>query len=122
MKHLSLNSDHYTLSNRDQVQILTVADLLNEFTNQEILAAVEAKIAAGFTNFVIDLKPMAFMNSIGLNFLIAVRARTQESGGDVAVANPSEKIKQLLEVTKLQDVFNIATNVEDAMTYFLGSS
>lgn len=117
MKHLSLNQNHYNLSNRNHVQVLTVADLLNEFNNQEILAAVEAKIAAGFSNFVIDLTPMEFMNSVGLNFLIAVRSRSQESGGDVAVANSSTKIKQLFEVTKLHNVFNIAGNVDEAMTY-----
>ena len=117
MKHLSLNKNHYSLADRDDVQVLTVADLLNEFNNQEILAAVEAKIAAGFSNFVIDLTPMEFMNSVGLNFLIAVRSRSQESGGDVAVANPSTKIKQLFEVTKLHSVFNIAGDVDEAMTY-----
>lgn len=118
MKQLSLDNTHYTISNRDQIQVLTVADLLNEFSNKEILNAVEAKIAAGFSNFVIDLEPMEFMNSVGLNFLIAVRSRSQESGGDVAVANPSEKIQQLFKMTKLHNVFNIANNVDDAVTYF----
>ncbi|MFK7935768.1 MAG: STAS domain-containing protein [Saprospiraceae bacterium] len=115
MKHLSLNQNKYTLADRNQIQILTVMDLLNEFKNQEILAVVEEKIAAGFSKFVIDLSPMDFMNSVGLNFLIAVRSRSQESGGDVAVANPSTKIKQLFEMTKLHNVFNIVNNVDDAV-------
>lgn len=115
MEHLPLNENHYTIADQNQVQILTVADLLNEFNNQELLNVVEAKIAAGFSKFVIDLTPMEFMNSVGLNFLIAVRSRSQESGGDVAVANPSSKIQQLFKMTKLHNVFKISNNVDEAI-------
>jgi anti-sigma B factor antagonist len=108
----------YTFLEKDGVQILNVDNLLNPLDNQEIIRAVEDKIEAKFTEFVVDLDQMDFMNSTGLTFLISILTRSRNAGGDVAIANLSENIKKILLVTRLNSAFSVYENVEDALSFF----
>ena len=96
------------------VQVLKVKDLLSEHANKEILAAAQQQIDKGYTRFVVDLSQIRYMNSVGLNVLIMLRARSQEEGGDIAVANASNMVLDLLEMTKLKPIFRLEPTVEDA--------
>lgn len=100
------------------IQILKIHDLLSEHANKEILKAAQQRIDAGQKRFVVDLSQVRYMNSVGLNFLITLRARSQEEGGDIAVANPSEKVMDLLNMTKLAPIFRIYSTVEAAAQAF----
>lgn len=106
---------NYSITTKDSVQVLKVHNLLNEYINKEILRAVQLKIDDGFSTFVVDLKDIQFMNSVGLNFLIMLRARTNDKGGHVAVVNASQKVMQLLEMTKLRPMFQLSGSVEEAV-------
>jgi anti-sigma B factor antagonist len=109
----------YSIDERHSgIQILKVHDLLSEHANKEILTAAQQRIDAGQNRFVIDLSQIRYMNSVGLNFLITLRARSQEYGGDIAVANPSEKVMDLLNMTKLAPIFRICPTVEAAEQAF----
>lgn len=108
----------YSFLEKDGVQILNVDNLLNPLDNQEIIRAVEDKIEAKFTEFVVDLDQMDFMNSTGLTFLISILTRSRNAGGDVAIANLSENIKKILLVTRLNSAFSVYENVADALSFF----
>jgi len=108
----------FTFEEHNSVQVLQIENLLNEYDNRIILEKVEDKIESGFTNFAIDLSETDFMNSVGLNFLIAVRTRSQENGGDLAVVNPTPRVQSLLEMTKLESVFQIVDSVDEAIRLF----
>ena len=106
---------NYSITTKDSVQVLKVHNLLNEYINKEILRAVQSKIDDGFSTFVVDLKDIQFMNSVGLNFLIMLRARTIDNGGHVAVVKAKKKVMQLLEMTKLLPMFQLSGSVEEAV-------
>ena len=110
---------NYSITKAENVQILEVRNLLKEYVIKEILQAVQTKIDEGFSNFVVDLKQIQFMNSVGLNFLITLKARSNDSGGRVAVANASGKVVQLLEMTKLRPIFQATNSVEEAVAFLL---
>ncbi|MCB0615344.1 MAG: STAS domain-containing protein [Phaeodactylibacter sp.] len=106
---------NYNITKQESVQVLEVKNLLNEFANKEILQAVQSKIDEGFSNFVVDLKQIPFMNSVGLNFLIMLKARSNDKGGQVAVVNASVKVMELLEMTKLRPIFQVNNSIEEAV-------
>lgn len=62
----------------------------------------------------IDMGEMEYMNSTGLSVLINLLTQTRSQGGEVVIANVPEKINKLLIITKLNSVFNIAENIEEA--------
>jgi anti-sigma B factor antagonist len=76
---------------------------------------IEDLLAEGNQNYVIDLSNLEYMNSTGLNILLNLTNKAKESGGDVVIASVSPRIESLFTVTKLDSVFNIAKNKEEAM-------
>lgn len=72
-------------------------------------------IDAGKTNVVVDLGKVKFMNSSGLGMLIGGLTTMRKAGGDLRIANPTDKIESLLIVTKLITVFKHFDSVENAV-------
>lgn len=69
-------------------------------------------------NFVIDLQHLQHINSSGLGVLITLLTKARKAGGEVTLSNPSDYIKNLLLITKLNTIFQIHATKEEAMDVF----
>jgi anti-sigma B factor antagonist len=67
---------------------------------------------------VVDLSDVKFINSSGLAMLIGGLNTMRKSGGEMKLARASEKIETLLEMTKLNTVFDIHKTVNEAVSAF----
>lgn len=67
---------------------------------------------------VADLAKANWMNSSGLGMLISGLTTLRSSGGDLRLANLSDKVRRPLEITKLESVFLIYNSVEDAVNSY----
>ena len=67
------------------------------------------------TNIVVNLSKVKFMNSSGLGMLIGGLTTMRKAGGDLRIANATDKIESLLVVTKLITVFKHYKSVEAAV-------
>lgn len=67
---------------------------------------------------VADLAQATWMNSSGLGMLISGLTTVRSSGGDLRLANISERVKRPLEITKLESVFLIYGSVAEAVDSF----
>ncbi len=67
---------------------------------------------------VIDLSDVPFMNSSGLGMLIAAITTMRNAGGDLKLAGASDKILNLLKVTKLLSVIEHYATVKKAQESF----
>ncbi|UCE06505.1 MAG: STAS domain-containing protein [bacterium] len=67
---------------------------------------------------VADLTKAHWMNSSGLGMLISGLTTLRSSGGDLRLANLSEKVRRPLEITKLETVFLIYNSVEEAINSY----
>ncbi|MDZ7773231.1 MAG: STAS domain-containing protein [Balneolaceae bacterium] len=70
------------------------------------------------TNVVVDLGKVKFMNSSGLGMLIGALTTMRKSGGDLRLANATDKIESLLVVTKLITVFKNYKNLDEAVASY----
>jgi anti-sigma B factor antagonist len=61
----------------------------------------------GHTSVIVDLTDVTFLDSTGLSVLIAGLKRCQGSGGSLRVASPQPNVRRVLEVTGLDDVFDL---------------
>lgn len=75
-------------------------------------------IEAGKTNVVVNLGKVKFMNSSGLGMLIGALTTMRKSGGDLRIANATDKIQSLLVVTKLITVFKHYDSVDKAVASY----
>ena len=113
-------SELYRFTEKGDIQVLRVSSLLSELDNRVIMKSVDEKIKAGFADFIVDLSDIQYMNSIGVNFLIRLKQRSEELGGAVAVVNASGKVKQLLDITKLRPMFYLTDSLTDAVEFIRG--
>jgi len=67
---------------------------------------------------VVDLEEVKFINSSGLGMLIGGLTTLRNSGGDMKLARASQKIEDLLKMTKLTTVFDIHQDVNHAVAAF----
>ena len=67
---------------------------------------------------VLDLEKVSLCDSSGLGDLLTALGTVTAKGGDLKLLNLSEKIQALLDLTKLNTVFDIHTSEEEALASF----
>jgi anti-sigma B factor antagonist len=75
-------------------------------------------IESNKTNIVVDLSKVKFMNSSGLGMLIGALTTMRKAGGDLRIANATDKIESLLIITKLITVFKHFKSTDEAIESF----
>ena len=75
-------------------------------------------IESGKTQVIVDLSQVSWMNSSGLGILIGGLTTMRHNGGDLKLANITDKIQSLLMITKLLSVFETYETVDKAIDSF----
>ena len=70
---------------------------------------------SGQQNVVVDLSKVRFMNSSGLGMLIGGLSTMRNAGGDLRLANATDRIQSLLMIAKLLTVFKHYESVDEAV-------
>lgn len=76
---------------------------------------IKSEIASGNKNFIFNLGGVDWMNSSGLGILIGGLTTIKNAGGQLKLANVTEKIQSLFMITKLVTIFDSYETVEDAL-------
>jgi anti-sigma B factor antagonist len=69
-------------------------------------------------NVVADLNKVNWMNSSGLGILIGGLTTMRNNGGDLKLANVTDRIQSLLMITKLLTVFETHDTLDKAVSSF----
>ena len=64
-------------------------------------------IEKGHKTFVVDLGNVDYIDSSGLGTLVAIQKRALQNGGSVIIKNLKGLVKDLFELTRLTNVFEI---------------
>lgn len=75
-------------------------------------------IESGKTKVIADLEKVNWMNSSGLGILIGGLTTMRNNGGDLKLANITDRIQSLLMITKLLTVFETFDTVDKAVASF----
>lgn len=67
---------------------------------------------------IIDLSKVNRMNSSGLGILINALTTFKQNGGELKLANLTDRVKGLLAITKLNTIFETYDNVDSAINSF----
>lgn len=79
---------------------------------------VHKLIKEGKKNFVISLRSVDLINSSGLGILISNLTNVKNNGGDMRLAELTDKVKQILTITKLSSVFKMFASIDEAVKSF----
>lgn len=90
-------------------------DLIGGEDTQGILSIVQNRIEEGIIRCIIDISDVRFINSSGIGILITILTKLRNKEGELILINPSEQVKKLLIITKLNAIFNVLVNREEAI-------
>jgi len=79
-------------------------DVVSAPAAQERIAELQAM---GYRNIRVDLERVEFLDSQGVNLLVAARKGALAEGGQVELHNPPDRVMELLKLMRLDDVFTI---------------
>lgn len=90
-------------------------DLIGENNGPGLVELLNDHISKGITKCVIDISGVRYMNSSGIGVLITILTKLRNKDGEVVLINPSEQVKKLLVITKLNNIFTIFDTKEEAL-------
>ncbi len=110
------------ISNRDAGGVL-VLDLEGQIDggpkSQEIQSIIKESLEKGQRQFVINLKDVKWLNSLGAGVLIAAYASAKREEASVKLFSISERVGIVLKTCGLiPEVFEVFDNEEDALSSF----
>lgn len=70
-------------------------------------------ITQGHKNFIIDLGAVDYIDSSGLGTLLHIRKQTLKKGGSVTINGLQGLVKDLFEMTKMNDLFETPNKPAD---------
>lgn len=87
-------------------------------TNQQLQESLRSLAAAGERSVVLDLAGATYVDSTGLGELVAGYATLKRSDGRLALINVSDRVMDLMTITKLYTVFDIYDSEAAAVESF----
>jgi anti-sigma B factor antagonist len=101
------------------IAILTISgNMMGGPETSELHEKIKSLMADGIKKVVVDLGKVKWMNSSGLGVLMASWGSLRKEGGNMKLANISEKINSLLMITQLMQFFETYQSVDRALASF----
>lgn len=88
--------------------------LIDKEEAQNLFTEIKSQVDRNVIRFVVDLSEMEYMNSSGLNVLVNILTKVRNAGGEMVICSVSERINELLVITKLNTVFSVTDTFEEA--------
>jgi len=85
--------------------------------SQDFQELVRSLVAEGKKKYVIDLAETPWTNSLGVGMLMSAYTTVKKAGGEVVLANATDRICDMLKVTRLDHVFSVHDSLFDAMEH-----
>ena len=101
------------------ITILTVTgDLVIGEPETTFKKTVTQLLEEGRVNLLVDLSKVGFLDSSGLGALVRALTQSQKEGGQTKLLNAGPQVRKLLQMTKLDSVFEIHSDLEAAVSSF----
>jgi anti-sigma B factor antagonist len=73
---------------------------------------------AGTPKFIVNLKGVDYVDSEGLGMLVGLLVSARNRGGELKLASPRKRVRDLLRRTNLHGVFSVYENDDEAVAAF----
>jgi anti-sigma B factor antagonist len=105
-----------------EIGVVSVVDLNGKITIGEgdvlLREKVNELLDQGRSKILLNLEKVKYMDSAGIGELVACYKRAKEKDGTVKLLNPSGKVYDLLQLTKLEEVFDTYRDEKEALVTF----
>lgn len=108
----------FEVSKHGDVSLVEVEGQLIVGNRQELKQQVLEQLESGDRKFVIDFADTGYIDSSGLGVLVSLSKKIREQGGELRLSSLNEDLRTLFELTKLDTLFRIADDREEALEGF----
>lgn len=106
----------YTYEVDELSMTLTIeGDIIGETKGIELVELINNQLNKGVKYALVDIENVRYINSSGIGVLITILTKIRNKGGEMYLIQPSEHVKKLLIITKLQAIFNIVNTKAEAL-------
>jgi anti-anti-sigma factor len=97
------------------VLVLNLRRGMQDLDLTELTTILERLRVSRGTDVIVDCHDIDFLRSLALGFFVTVSKRVKRGGGHMVFCNVSEKARQILRATKLDQVWHICDSRDAAM-------
>jgi anti-sigma B factor antagonist len=105
-----------------QVEDVIIVDTIGELRLGEgtdvMRNLVHDLLGSGYKSILLNLRDVRHIDSSGVGELMSCYTSVQKSGGELKLMNLSKNVKNLLQVTKLYMIFEVAEDEPTAIASF----
>ena len=99
---------------RDGVCILRLQGLFVTWSDAALVSARESLQEIGIAKAVVDLSAVPYIDSTGLAFIVELHKSLASRGGQLFLADANERVREILEITRIGEIVPLFQDVEDA--------
>ncbi len=107
---------------RHEVDGITVFDVTGEMyggaENMELVNMVTELAKEKKLDLLVNLSKVKWISSTGLGILVSARSRYSKEGGMIKLCQPNDRVLGILQVTRLNMIFDVYQNEEEAIASF----
>jgi anti-sigma B factor antagonist len=87
--------------------ILEVIGRVDSSNAVDFKEAMDKALERRFNNLILNLKGVEYMSSQGLVQMVAILKLLERRGGRIIIAEPSDRVKEVMELAGLDTIFEI---------------
>lgn len=103
------------VSMRENITLVEVSGRIDSMNANQLGEALSGEINSGHNHMVLDLSKVEYMSSAGLREIVSALKKVRNNTGDVRLAQPSARVREVLEMAGLDTIFQIFTTQVEAL-------
>ncbi len=107
---------------RREVDGITVLDLSGEMyggpDNMKLVEMITELVDDKKLDLILNLSKVKWISSTGLGIMVSARSRYAKEGGVIKLMNPNDRVLGILQVTRLNLIFDVFPTEQEALESF----
>jgi anti-sigma B factor antagonist len=113
-----LNMLVINVSGMDNSSVVEVNGRVDSMSANQLGDALSNVIDDGHVKLVIDLSGVEYMSSAGLREIVTALKKVKRASGDLRLAQPSDRVREVLEMAGLDTIIRIFPTQGDAINSY----
>jgi anti-sigma B factor antagonist len=107
---------------RDGASIVALEGHVDAHTAPRFEKVIEAEVAAGRRQIVVDCSRLTYISSAGLGVFMSFIEEIRSEGGDIKICGAIPKVQATFEVLGFPEIFDLLPDLEAALRRFREAS
>ena len=107
------------IENRNGLAVCHIEGEIDINTSPGIKKSIDKLLQAKTSRIVVNLSKVTYVDSSGLATLVEILKNMRSYGGRLRLTNLLPKVKSLFEITKLEKLFEIMADEQEAISNFI---